>query len=39
MDLKKPLAGAISGMAILAGAQAALAGSHGGEITVACFIE
>ena len=39
MNFKKTFAGAISGMAILTGAQAAMAGSHGGEITVAYFLE
>ena len=39
MKLKKTLAGAVAGLALLAGAQSATAAGHGGEITVAYFLE
>ncbi|MEL6419938.1 MAG: ABC transporter substrate-binding protein, partial [Pseudomonadota bacterium] len=39
MTLKSKLMGAVAGVAMLTGAQTALAGGHGGEITVAYFLE
>jgi taurine transport system substrate-binding protein len=39
MTLKTYLTGAVAGVALLGGAQAALADAHGGEITVAYFLE
>jgi taurine transport system substrate-binding protein len=39
MNVKSKLLGAAAGLALMTGAQAALAGSHGGEITVGYFLE
>lgn len=39
MTLKSKLMGAVAGLAMLSGAQGALAAGHGGEITVAYFLE
>ena len=39
MTLKSKLMGAVAGVAMLTGAQTAFAGGHGGEITVAYFLE
>lgn len=37
--MKKTLMGAVAGLAMIAGTQGAMAASHGGEITVAYFLE
>ncbi|NRB01862.1 MAG: ABC transporter substrate-binding protein [Rhodobacteraceae bacterium] len=39
MTLKSKLMGAVAGAVMLTGAQGAVAGGHGGEITVAYFLE
>lgn len=39
MKLKSKLMGAVAGVAMLSGAQAVMAAGHGGEITVAYFLE
>ncbi|MEM8979725.1 MAG: ABC transporter substrate-binding protein [Pseudomonadota bacterium] len=39
MKLTKTLMGAVASVALLSGAQTAVAGGHGGEITVAYFLE
>ena len=39
MRMKSKLMGAVGALAMLTGAQAAMAGGHGGEITVAYFLE
>ena len=39
MRMKPKLMGAVGALAMLTGAQAAMAGGHGGEITVAYFLE
>lgn len=39
MNIKSKLMGAVAGIAMIAGAQTATAAGHGGEITVAYFLE
>ncbi len=39
MNIKSKLMGAVAGIAMIAGAQSATAAGHGGEITVAYFLE
>lgn len=39
MNMKSKLMGAVAGLAMVTGAQAAFAGGHGDEITVAYFLE
>lgn len=39
MSFKSKLMGAAAAVAMLAGTQGAIAGGHGGEITVAYFLE
>ena len=39
MTFKSKMMGAVAGLAMMTGAQAAMAGGHGGEITVGYFLE